>query len=348
VARGKPVVGLDIGTSSVKLCQLRRTKKGYALQSFGLVPLPSEAIVDGALMNAGAVSDAISELIRSHKVRSKETAIAISGHSVIIKKSNLPPMTPDELDEQIRWEAEQYIPFDINDVNLDVQIVKAAPTPQSQMDVLLVAAKKDMINDYVQVVTDSGLSATICDVDAFAVENAFEANYDVPPSETVAIVNVGAIKTNINVLSKGMSAFTRDMSIGGNAYSEEIQKRLGVAYDEAEAMKIGGETGSRELEAAIALVNDNVATEVQRSLDFYSATAADAQFARIYLAGGTAKLASLAQALGQRLGVPCEVLSPFRRIEIDESVFDADYIKSIGPQAAVAVGLATRYLGDKS
>jgi type IV pilus assembly protein PilM len=347
MARGKPVVGLDIGSSSVKLCQLKRSKKGWALQAFGLVPLPQEAIVDGALMNAGAVTDAISELVRSHHVKVKDAAIAISGHSVIIKKINLPSMTPDELDEQIRWEAEQYIPFDINDVHLDVQILKAAPTPQAQMDVLLVAAKKDMINDYVQVVSDAGLQATICDVDAFAVENAFEANYDLSPSETIVIVNIGATKSNINVLSKGTSAFTRDLNIGGNAYSEEIQKRLGVSYDEAEALKLEGESSSAEMASVVAQVNDNLAAEIQRTLDFYAATSADAQFAHIYLSGGSAKLATLAQTLGARLGAACEVMTPFRRIEIDSKKFDFDYIKSVGPQASVALGLATRVLGDK-
>ena len=353
MARARPIVGLDIGSSSVKICVLKPTKKGFALQSFGMVPLPSEAIVDGALMNSSVVTDAIGELVRSHKVRIKECAIAISGNSVIIKKINLPSMTADELDEQIRWEAEQYIPFDINDVNLDVQILRPAATPQAQMDVLLVAAKKDMINDYVQVVTEAGLIPTICDVDTFAVENAFEQNYDISLTETIVLVNIGAAKANINVLSKGVSSFTRDINVGGNAFSEEIQKRLNVSYDEAEALKIGGGTKDQdgvvpqEVEAVIQQVNEQVASEVQRTLDFYAATSADNQFARVYISGGSAKLSSLAKTLEQRIGAPVEVMQPFRRLEIDDRKFDAEFIKNLAPQAAVSVGLAMRFLGDK-
>jgi type IV pilus assembly protein PilM len=353
MARGKAIVGLDIGSSSVKMCVLKRVKNGYSLQSFGMTALPSEAIVDGALMNSSAVAEAIGELLRSHKVKVKEAAIAISGHSVIIKKINLPQMTADELEGQIRFEAEQYIPFDINDVHLDVQIVKPAPTPQQQMDVLLVAAKKDMINDYVQVVTESGLMPIICDVDAFAVENAFEANYDVPSSDTIVLVNIGAAKTNINVLSKGVSSFTRDINIGGNAFSEEIQKRLNVSYDEAEALKIGGganETDGvmpQDVEQVLSTVNETMAGEIQRTLDFYSATSADTRFAKIYLSGGTAKLASLANNLGSRLGTTVEVVNAFKRVEVDPKKFDIEYLKNVAPQAAVAVGLATRFIGDK-
>jgi type IV pilus assembly protein PilM len=353
VARAKPIVGLDIGSSSVKLCVLKPVKSGYALQSFGLVPLPSEAIVDGALMNSSAVTDAISELVRSHKVKIKEAAIAISGNSVIIKKINLPSMTADELEEQIRWEAEQYIPFDINDVNLDVQILRPAATPQSQMDVLLVAAKKDMINDYVQVVTEAGLIPIVCDVDTFAVENAFERNYDVPQGETVVLINIGAAKANINVISKGVSSFTRDINVGGNAFSEEIQKRLNVSYDEAEALKIGGGNKDpdgvvpHEVDNVIQQVNEQVATEVQRTLDFYAATSADNQFSKIYLSGGSAKLGSLGKTLSSRIGAPVEILQPFRRLEVDERKFDSEYMKNLAPQAAVCVGLAMRYIGDK-
>lgn len=240
MAKGKLAVGLDIGSGSIKVCQLKQSKKNYALQAFGMVQLPPEAIVDGALMNSNAVVDAIQELFQSQKIKSKEVATSVSGHSVIIKKINLPQMTPEELEESIQWEAEQYIPFDINDVNIDVQILNTESTQAGQMDVLLVAAKKDMVNDYTSVIMEAGLTPVVVDVDSFAVQNMFEVNYEVPRSETVVLINIGAAVTNINVLANGISTFTRDISIGGGQFTDAIQKALNVSYDEAEALKLGG------------------------------------------------------------------------------------------------------------
>src|SRR5512137_1660937 len=183
MAKSKLALGLDIGSSSVKLVQLKEKKGGFALAAFGSAPLPPEAIVDGALMNSTAIVQAVQELVAELKVRHRETAIGVSGHSVIIKKISLPKMTQEELDESIQWEAEQYIPFDVKDVNIDTQILTREGDAAGQMDVLLVAAKKDMINDYTSVCAEAGLTATVVDVDAFAVQNAYEANYDPSPSD---------------------------------------------------------------------------------------------------------------------------------------------------------------------
>jgi type IV pilus assembly protein PilM len=191
VAKGN-LIGLDIGSSSVKVCQLKEARKStYQLQCFGMIPLPPEAIVDGSIMNQTAVVDAVRELMVSQKIKLKDVAVSVSGHSVILRKINLPVMTREELDESIQWEAEQYIPFDINDVNIDVSILNDH-NDQGQMDVLLVAAKKDMINDYINVVREAGLQPHVVDVDSFAVQNAFEVNYNLPVGETVALINVGA------------------------------------------------------------------------------------------------------------------------------------------------------------
>src|SRR6516164_6481496 len=217
MARGKLALGLDIGSTSVKMIQLKEQRRrgvvGYALQSFGMKPLPAEAIVDGALMNSTAIVQAMQELITELRVKGKEVAIGVRGHSVIIKKISLPRMTQEELDESIQWEAEQYIPFDVKDVNIDTQILTPEADSAGQMDVLLVAAKKDMINDYTSVCAEAGLTATVVDVDAFAVQNAYEANYEPSPADTVVIVNVGAAVTNLNVISRGMTTFTRDITM---------------------------------------------------------------------------------------------------------------------------------------
>jgi type IV pilus assembly protein PilM len=352
MARNKLAVGLDIGSSSVKIVQLKERKGGFMLQAFGSAPLPPEAIVDGALMNSSAIVQAIQELVAKEKVKTKEVAIGVRGHSVIIKKISLPRMSQEELDESIQWEAEQYIPFDVKDVNIDTTILTPEGDAAGQMDVLLVAAKKDMINDYVSVCAEAGLTATVVDVDAFAVQNAYEASYDVDPGTTAVLINVGAAVTNINILARGTTTFTRDITMGGNAFTEEIQKQLNISYDEAEALKVGGqgETDAvvpQEVERVIAGVAEQLAGEIQRSLDFYSATAADNRIGRILLSGGTARIPALFKVLEARAGVPVEILNPFKNIEVDNRRFDPAAILAAAPGAAVGIGLALRRAGDK-
>ncbi len=358
MAKGKLALGLDIGSSGVKLISLkeqrRRGEVSYALQSFGMKPLPPEAIVDGALMNSTAIVQAVQELIGELKLKGKDVAIGVSGHSVIIKKISMPRMSQEELEEAIQWEAEQHIPFDMKDVNIDTQILKPdANDATGQMDVLLVAAKKDMINDYSQVVTEAGLVPVVVDVDAFAVQNCFDVNYEVPSNETIVLINAGAAVVNINILSGGMTTFTRDVTIGGNQFTEEIQKQLNVSYEEAEALKIGGGRGDadavvpQDVERVMGQVAEQVAGEIQRSLDFYAGTAADANFSKVYLSGGSAKIPALFKTIESRVGVPVEILNPFKRIEIDNRKFDPAFIMDVAPQAAVAVGLALRKPGDK-
>ena len=346
MAKGN-LIGLDIGSSSVKVCQLKESRRSYQLQCFGIIPLPPEAIVDGSIMNQSAVVDAVRELIASQKIKVKDVAVSVSGHSVILRKINLPVMTREELDESIQWEAEQYIPFDINDVNIDVSILNDH-NDQGQMDVLLVAAKKDMINDYINVVREAGLMAHVVDVDSFAVQNAFEINYNLPVGETVALINVGASVVNINVVHSGISAFTRDIAQGGNQYTDEIQKQLNVSYDEAEALKIGGGGNDvdsvvpQEVERVMQQVSETIANDVQRSLDFYAATSADASITRIYLSGGCAKVPALSRAVEAKTGVPVESVDPFRNIDIAARGLDPNFLRMQAPVAAVSVGLALR------
>jgi type IV pilus assembly protein PilM len=352
MAKSKLTVGLDIGSSSVKLVQLKEKRGGFALEAFGSAPLPPEAIVDGALMNSAAIVTAIQEVVAEQKLKAKEVAIGVRGHSVIIKKIAMPRMSQEELDESIQWEAEQYIPFDVKDVNIDTQILTPEGDAAGQMDVLLVAAKKDMINDYNAVCAEAGLTATVVDVDAFAVQNAYEANYDQGAGETVVLINVGAAVTNINVVSRGLTTFTRDVTMGGNAFTEEIQKQLNISYDEAEALKVGGqgETDAvvpQEVERVIQGVADQMGGEIQRSLDFYAATAADARITRVYLSGGTARIPALFKVIEARAGVPVEILNPLKNIEIDNRRFDPAVLLAAAPAAAVAVGLALRRPGDK-
>ncbi|HEU4428807.1 MAG TPA: type IV pilus assembly protein PilM [Myxococcota bacterium] len=347
----KSIVGLDIGSSCVKAVECAVKSKGIEIVKVGVAKLPPEAIVQGAFLNSGAVVSAIQEAIASAGIKSKQVATAVSGHSVIVKKISLPAMSREELDESIRWEAEQYIPFDINEVNLDFQIVEGSET-EGQMDVLLVAAKKDLIDDYTQVITDAGLQPVVIDVAAFAVENAFHANYESSSDEVVALVNIGSQVVNINIVSRGAPAFTRDISTGGNAYTEEIQKALSVSWEEAERMKIGGsrheesqDVVPQEVEDSIRQVTDTVLGEISRSLDFFAATAAESRISRVLLSGGGSQVSGLEAAFQGKTNLPVERLDPFARIVAAGSL-DARMLEEIGPCLAVATGLALRRVND--
>jgi len=348
----KNCIGLDIGSSSVKVVQIKETSKGLQLVNFGFEPLPAQTIVDGAIMNQGAVVEAIRTLRDNLGIKGREVATAISGHSVIIKKIKVPPMTPEELEEQIPWEAEHHIPFSKDDVEIDHQLF-GNDVGGGQMELLLVAAKKEVVADYSMVIREAKLVPMIMDVAAFTIQNAFEANYPVVPEEAIAIINVGATLSNINIIAGGTSAFTRDVTVGGNAYTEEIQKRLNVSQEEAEAWKIGssGESVSevvpQEVEAVIASVSDGVAGKFQRSLDFYLASSSDATITKIYLCGGSAKIASLQKALEAKSRTAVEVMDPFRKIAVDERRFDIAFVQHHSAEAAVAVGLSLRRQGDK-
>jgi type IV pilus assembly protein PilM len=353
ISQNKTAVGLDIGSSHVKLLELSQNKSGaFRLSTFGMVRLPPEAIVDGAVMNTNIVVDAIRDLVQRHRIKTKNVVASVSGHSVIIKRINLPVMSAEELEESIQWEAEQYIPFDVNDVNIDVQIIDPTGDEAGQMEVLLVAARKELVNEYVSLIHEAGLVPTVVDVDAFALENAFELNYDVP-TDTVALVNVGASTVNINVLRKGMTAFTRDVGMGGRQVTEEIQRALNISFEEAEGMKIGGDDQDtnavvpEEIEGVVRTVSENIAVEIHRSLDFYLSTASGETLSKVMLSGGGSRTPGLAQAISRLTNTPYEFMDPFRRIEIDERMFNPRFLQEASHQAAVAVGLALRRRGDK-
>jgi type IV pilus assembly protein PilM len=342
------IVGLDVGSSTVKAVELSTRGKGksFELSHLGVADLPAEAIVQGAFLNSGAITDAIREAIEKAKIKTKNVAAAVSGHSVIVKKVSLPMMTRDELEEQIRWEAEQYIPFDVNEVNLDFQILEGVEG-DGQMEVLLVAAKKDLIDDYVQVITEAGLQPVAIDVASFAVENAYEANYDVGLDEVVALVNIGAQVVNINVVSGGVPSFTRDITTAGNQYTEEIQKAMSISFDEAERIKLGGQgTDSQdvvpqEVQQAMQTVTETVIGEISRSLDFFAATTADSRIGKVVLAGGAAKVSGFEDAFRERTGLPVETLNPLTRM-LPTTRFDQEYLDEIAPALGVGVGLAMR------
>jgi type IV pilus assembly protein PilM len=349
-------VGLDIGSSAVKAVELRPAGKGWKVVGWGVEPIPPDSIVDGAIIDGTAVADAVRRLFDGRRLKAKQVAASLSGNAVIVKKITVPAMTEAELADSIVWEAEQYIPFDIQDVNLDYQVLTSAEDagPKGTIDVLLVAAKKEKIVDYTGVITQAGRTAVVVDIDAFALQNAYEVNYGFNDGEVIAIINAGASATNINIVLGDQSVFTRDISIGGNAYTEALQKELNLPYDAADALKKGDDPGLdaggvtyEDARPVLRAVSDNVLLEIQKTFDFYKATATSDRIDRIVVSGGASRAEGFMELLGDRFGAPVEAFDPFRRVRFDAGKLGAGDGASIAPMAAVAVGLALRRVGDR-
>jgi type IV pilus assembly protein PilM len=350
--RTKSLVGLDIGSSAVKAVELKPAGKGFKVSAVGIESLPPDSIVDGAIIDGGAVADAVRRLFANKRFKAKDVVASLSGNSVIVKKITLPTMTEQELSESIYWEAEQYIPFDIQDVNLDYEILEAGTGPESQgsMEVLLVAAKKDKIADYTNVIAQAGKTPVVVDVDAFALQNAYEANYGFDPNAVVALLNAGASAININVLAGAQSVFTRDVSLGGNAFTEAVQKELNLPYDTAEELKKGHDVEGATYEDARAVLKamtDNVLLEVEKTFDFFKATAANDRIDRIMLCGGASRIEGFADALRERFGTEVEMFDPFRQVTFDAKKLGLESPDEVAAVAVVAVGLALRRVGDR-
>jgi type IV pilus assembly protein PilM len=273
----------------------------------------------------------------------------MSGHSsVIIKRITLPEMSEEELAESIRFEAEQYVPFDIDDVNIDFQILGPKEEP-GQMDVLLVAVKKDIINEYVTVVKDAGFNPIVVDVDAFALENMYEVNYEIQPDANVALVNIGASTITLNILKGGLSAFTRDSAIGGNIITEALQKEFNISYEAAEKLKFGDSVENVSQEEAMSIIYsaaEDIFTEISRSIEYFRSTSMQEDIKEVILSGGAALIRNFDEMLAQRINVNVSIVQPFKNIRIPDKM-DTAYIEKVAPISAIAVGLALRRQGDR-
>ncbi|MBI4459189.1 MAG: type IV pilus assembly protein PilM [Acidobacteria bacterium] len=348
MGKSRPIVGLDIGSSSIKLVELRRVGKDVAISKLGMEPLPAEAVVDGAIVDTGQVSNAIAKIFNEKKVKTKQVATAVSGHSVIVKKLSLQPMTDEELEGAIQMEAAQHIPFDIGEVNLDYQVLET-PAESPTMDVLLVAVKKDKILNYTNVVMLAGRSPAIVDIDAFALQNIYEYNYEPAPDATAALLNIGASVMNINIVRGTTPLFTRDVSVGGNQYTDSLQKELDLGFDEAETLKTGTTLPGISEEARLPVlksVTEIIVLEIQRTFDFFRATSGGEHIQKLYLGGGSARIYGLSETLKQELGIAVEQLNPFRRIQYEESGPVGELVAANAPRLAVAMGLALRSFED--
>ncbi|MBI2412208.1 MAG: type IV pilus assembly protein PilM [Deltaproteobacteria bacterium] len=344
----KDAVAFDIGSNSIKLVQMNQTKKGWELTKLGIAELPPEAIVDGSIIDSMTVTNTLKDLIKEHGVKVKDAVSSLTGHSVIIKKVSFPAMTEEELADSIQWEAEQYIPFPITDVNIDFQILGADTEGRGQMDVMLVAVKKDVINDYTNVIKEAGLNPVVIDVDSFALENMMEINYPVSPGENIAMVNIGASITSISVILGGLTIFTRSIPMGGNQFTEEIQRQLNVSFKDAEEMKTGKKPeGEAQVSSAVESIAGNLTFEVKRSLDFFLGGSQGSYVNKIYLSGGGSRAAGLKELMQEKTAIPVEVVNPFKNVEADSRHFDKEKLKDSAPFFGVAVGLATRRFADR-
>ena len=364
IPKKNQLIGLDIGSHSIKLVEIDHTKKGMILKNFGIIGLPPDAIVEGSIKEMEIVSSAVKNLFGNLKVKNKSVATSISGYSVIVKKIMLSSKAESELETTIHDEAEQYIPFDINEVNLDFDILPADETDESskesssgegpsQMEVMLVAAKKDIIDDYVQLLQAGRLNPGVLDVDAFALQNAFEMSRgeDAEPEDSCcALVNVGAEELGINAVKRGISLFTRDSSYGGSQITEAIMSKFDVDFEEAERIKLGGAPMDKDkglLEDIFVSVVSDWVQEIKRALDFVTSTYPDETIGKIVLSGGSCRIAGFQKFLEQETDIPVILLNPFTNLIVNEKHFDPDYLEYMAPQAAVAVGLALRAIGDK-
>jgi type IV pilus assembly protein PilM len=348
----KQLVGLDIGSSSLKIAEIQETPKGYILNRFSQISVPRGVIVDGILAEQEELSSRIKELFKLSGCRSKSIVTSLSGHSVIIKKVSFIKMEEGELRELIRDEASKYLPFDsMEGVNFDFQVLGENEYNPNLMEVLLVAAKKDIIDGYTWAITNAGLSPIIMDVDSFALETMYEENYDFEEGDVTVIVNIGASITNINVVKQGMSIFTRDFTLGGNAVTEAIQNKLSVTFEEAEKIKIedtaGTAVSTNKLDANILSFAEPICLEIERSVDYFRSTYGSGDIKQVLISGGGAKIPGIAEELTQRLNIDTEIINPFRKIDYNKKEIDEATTSDIGPIAAVAVGLGLRKIGDK-
>lgn len=341
----KSMVGVDIGSSSVKAVELQGRGKDLQLLSLGFEALESDSVVDGQIIELNAVSNAISSIFNEHKIKTMQVAAGVNGHSVIVKNIVLPQMSEGELQESFAWHAEEHIPFDISDVNLDYHVMDRSG---DAIHVLMAACKRDKVANLKQTIQLAGKQPTVIDVDAFALQNCYELNYDPQPGQVVALLNIGASTTNINILNGVRSVFTRDATFGGNQYTSLLQKELGLTFDQAESVKRGMPLPEgaevREVGPIMDTVSDILALEIQKTMDFYRATVEDGESAvqKILVSGGGSKLTGLADFLARRFEVSVEMFDPFRKIKVDARGFDPDYMREIVPEMAIAVGLALR------
>lgn len=349
---GKQLAGLDIGSSCIKLAEIQETPQGRVLGLFSQLPLAKGVIVDGIVVQPQALTATIKDLFRQSGCKRKKIATSLSGHAAIVKKATFAQMEEDELRALIHDEAGKYLPFDdMSAVDYDFQILGENPYNPNQMEVLIVAAKKDIIEGYTDAIEAAGLNAVIMDVDSFALETMHEENYDIEEDDVVILINIGASITNLNAVKGGASIFTRDFTVGGNSVTEAIAAGLGLPFEEAERAKINGAGDDEQARKAffdgLITYADSLCSEIERSVDYFRSTFGAETISKVLVSGGGAVIPGLVGELGQRLQIETEIVNPFKKIRVDKKVLTPGAAEGVGSIAAVCIGLALRKIGDK-
>jgi type IV pilus assembly protein PilM len=347
--QNRNLVAIDIGSSSVKVAEVDLTKRGPVLKKFGITPLPVGAIVGGEIIDFSSVANTVEGLITSSKTKRKFAATALWGNAVIVKKIAMPKMDAALVAEQLRWEAEQYIPFDINEISLEYHIITNSNPGAETMDVLLIAAKQEYIFRFIEVVEAARLKAGLFDVAGFALANCFEVNYG-SFDRPVALLNLGAGVTNFVVVDKAEVVFCRDLMTGGGMITSEISKSMNVSLEEAEALKISASFGQEvpgEVHSVISGANEQIVEELKNGFEFYSATASGATITKFFVSGGSVFVPGLVEQISKAVGLPFEPFDPFSRLTYDSKIFTATYIDQIKAVSPVVLGLGLRKLADR-
>jgi type IV pilus assembly protein PilM len=344
----QPPIGIDIGSSYIKIVQLKETKKGYELALFDMLPIQHGLITENGISNKGKLAEFVKELLKKANVSKGQAVFGLSGQSsVIIKRVSLPLMAESELNLSIKYEAEQHIPLDLDSVAIDFHIIGPKSEDENQMEVWLVAVKKDLLNNYVEVLRMVGLEPAVADVQQFALSNMYEFNYDISKMRNVALVNIGANTTNVNISQEGSPLFLRESDVGSNYQTEMLEKTFGLPREDAERLKKGFPiegVSQAEAQSIINKASDEIYAEVYRSIEVFRSNVYNEQVSKIILLGGAALIKDFGFLMSQRLDIDVEIADPFRKIIIPDKMNSA-YIREMAPIAGIAVGLALRRAG---
>ena len=348
---GDGFIALDIGSSSIKMVESSIEKNRYQLLNLGIAPLPPRAIQNNMVVDPRSVVDAIRRLVQEHKVKATKVISAVPGRAAIMKKVQMPRQEETELEANVEFEANTVIPENLENVNLDYQVLNLTDGG-SKMDVLLVAVKKEIVNSYTDVIELAGLSPAVIDVDYFAMENMYEANYGLEKiNGVVGLIHIGAHYTSITFLHNGVSTFTGDLPIGGEEFTEGLRRELSLSSEMAENFKVTGVSEGKkglDLEALLKPIAENVVDEIRRTVSLYGAVGSEEadSLKRIYLSGGSAKVPGLHALLEERMGVPVSLAEPFKGFIVNKSI-DRTYLANAAPLFVVGAGLSIRRPGDK-
>jgi type IV pilus assembly protein PilM len=343
------LVGLDIGSRTLKVAEVKETKAGPSLKSFAMLDIPPGLVEEGNIRDPEELANSIRQLFKTNSIKEQNVAISTGGLSVIVKKIDVQQMEEDQLQETISLEAEQYIPFDISEVNLDFQILGESEHNPNQMSVLLVAVKKETINDYITLVDRAGLNPCVMDVDAFALQNIYEMNYD-STDENIALIDIGASKTSLNILKQDTSVFMRDVSLGCGEINQKIVSLIDCSLEESEKIKFSNETdkiSADDLREIVTSVIGAWCSEIKRAIDFFYSSYPDDHIDKILLSGGGGNIQGFRQLLATETSAEVEMINPFGNLNIDANRFESSYLERVAPQAAICMGLAIRKIGDK-